>query len=56
MKSPGPFHIDTVRLVLTPEGDGVARPVTPDFYEALGHADMLFVTPGEGTLNAAEPG
>ena len=133
MTPPGPFHIDTTRLVLAPGGNAIPRPVTDDFYESLerdfkgfaGHslvqrysfseawpswemhpagdemvmllsgaadlilwrgdseeciqvdqpgqfllvprgtwhtarprpqAEMLFVTPGEGTLNAAQPG
>ena len=133
MKDSGPFDIDTVRYVLSPSGDGIARPVTGDFYEALdrdfasfaghslvqrfrfseawptwemhprgdelvmlldgsadmvlwqhdretvlhvdqpgqyvivpratwhtarpqGEAEMLFITPGEGTLNAEQPG
>ena len=132
MTDSGPFDIDSVRYVLGPDGRGHARPVTADFYEALGkdfddfgghclvqrysfteawpswevhpegdelvlllagaadfvlwkddaeeiiavdtpgqfvivprgiwhtarprgHADMLFMTPGEGTLNAERP-
>ena len=33
---PGPYQIDSTRLVLTPGGDALPRAVTPDFFERLG--------------------
>jgi len=32
---PGPHDLDTTRLVYTPDGAALGRPVTADFYEAL---------------------
>ena len=42
MKDSGPFDIDAIRYVLAPDGEGIPRPVTSDFYPAL---DREYVVP-----------
>ena len=35
MPAPGPYDINSVRYVLAPDGTGIPRPTTPDFYQSL---------------------
>ena len=33
--NPGPFDLDAIRLILSPQGNATPKPVTPSFYEEL---------------------